>query len=200
VRAAWTCIVALVACAWRSQEPPPEIPPPPWVVGVRRDAGGFWHEQKARVLWQFGLRDRAVEAAKTALGLSPRSHRMLRIVALHAFDAGSDAEALVLLNAYLRGRPEAEAAGDDAMLMRLGYVHLRRGHYDQAAWVLAPLSYDDTVLAFSARKGLCAAYCGMRRLEDAETLCNRVQEEADRRGLPDPSIAYNLSQVLGGKP
>jgi Tfp pilus assembly protein PilF len=164
-------------------------------------------EQEALLLWETERKDDAIKVAEKVVQARPQAFSNQKIIG--EYYAGRDPErAAAAFEQYIARRPAELEAGDVLPRIRLGFAYLANadaavGESDDAkALQMYGKAVDqfEVVLRKFAKKanaqvnadnGLCAAYVGMEKWDQATTVCERVV--ADPRHI-DPSGAawYHL--------
>jgi tetratricopeptide (TPR) repeat protein len=172
-------------------------------------------EQEALMLWETGKRDEAIATAEKVVKLRPQSFTNQKIIGEYyaARDPGKTAAAF---EAYIAHRPPELESGDVLPRVQLGFAYLTnaRAVLGDGDEVHAEQLYTKAVEQFeyvsrklgkkpnaqvNADNGLCAAYTGLRKWDQATTVCERIVQtpkEIDTAG----SVWFNLATAyLGNK-
>jgi lipopolysaccharide biosynthesis regulator YciM len=164
-------------------------------------------EQEALILWQMSKRDEAIAVAEKVVAAKPTSFTNQNLIG--EYYAARDARRTVTAyEAYLANRPKELEGGDVLPRIRLGFAYLSTARLALAESdeKRAQEQYTHAVEQFEvvARKygkkpnaqtnadnGLCAAYTGLGRFDQATTVCERVvsnPKNVDATG----SVWFNL--------
>jgi Tfp pilus assembly protein PilF len=171
-------------------------------------------EQEALILWQVGDRPDAVEVAERVVGKKPGAFTNQQLIG--EFYAGKDADKTArAYEAYLANRPADLENNDVLPRIRLGFAYLAqaRGAIKDAKDADAKALYGkaagqlETVekkfgkrpnAQVNADNGLCAAYTGLGRHDQAITVCERIV--GDRRRIDaNGSVWFNLGTAYLAK-
>jgi lipopolysaccharide biosynthesis regulator YciM len=165
-------------------------------------------EQEALLLWESGKRDEAIAIAETVVKTRPQSFSNQQIIGEY-YAARDPAKTTAAFEAYLAHRPAELEGGDALPRLRLGFAYLAtaRSAIAESDDAHAQQLYSKAVEQFEyvARKlgkkpnatvnadnGLCAAYTGLGRWDQALTVCERIAQnptQIDSTG----SVYFNLA-------
>jgi Tfp pilus assembly protein PilF len=153
-------------------------------------------EQEALILWETGRRDEAIRIAERVVAARPQAFTNQQLIGeYHA--ARDPARTATALEAYLQHRPGELEAGDVLPRVRLGFAYLANARAaiadgdEPRARALFGKAADqfNTVqrkhgkrpnAQLNADNGLCAAYTGQGRFDEAVTVCERVTADPKR--------------------
>lgn len=167
-------------------------------------------EQEALMLWQAGEKDKAIEVAEKVVKAAPNTFSNQLLIG--EYYAGRDpVKTATAFEAYLANRP-AEREGQDVLpRVRLGFAYLSnarsvlgdgdedraKGLYTKAAdqfeYVQRKLGKKPNAMV-NAENGLCAAYAGLGRWDQAINVCERVIQDP-RRVDTTGSAWFNLGHA-----
>jgi tetratricopeptide (TPR) repeat protein len=171
-------------------------------------------EQEALILWQVGNKTDAVAVAEKVVEKKPGAFTNQNLIG--EFYAGKDADKTAkAYEAYLANRPNDLEQGDVLPRIRLGFAYLsqargaiKNNQGDDAAALYAKAAGQlETVekkfgkkanAAVNADNGLCAAYTGMRKHDQAITVCERIIQDP-RKIDPNGSVWFNLGTAYLAK-
>lgn len=163
-------------------------------------------EQEALILWETGKRDAAIEVAERAVKGKPDVFTNQKLIGEY-YASRDPVKTATAYEAYLASRPSELEAGDVLPRVRLGFAYLTSarvaiGSSDEprAQQLFAKaVEQFDTVqrkhgkrpnAQVNADNGLCAAYTGLGRFDQAVTVCERIRDA--RRIDPNGSVWFNL--------
>ncbi len=147
-------------------------------------------EQEALMLWESGARDHAIEIAEAVVKTRRQSYANQKIIG--EYYASRDPQKTVkAFEAYLAHRPVELETGDVLPRVQLGFAYLSsaRAVLGDGDEVRAEQLYVAAVEQFefvsrklgkkpnaqvNADNGLCAAYTGLRKWDQAVTVCERI--------------------------
>ncbi len=164
-------------------------------------------EQEALMLWETGSRDEAIKVAEKVVAARPQTFTNQKLIGEY-YAPRDPQKTVVAYEQYLAHRPNELEAGDVLPRIRLGFAYLSSarlalGESDdtkaQAFYGKAAEQFDTVQRKFgkkpnaqvNADNGLCAAYTGLGRFDQATTVCERVVEDpkhVDATG----SVWFNL--------
>lgn len=161
-------------------------------------------EQEALMLWETGRKDAAIGVAEKVVAVRPETFTNQKLIGewYASRDPGKTAAAY---EAYLAHRPKELEAGDVLPRVRLGFARLASARLAIAADddARARELFEQAVRQFetvqrtlgkrpnaqvNADNGLCAAYTGLARFDQAVTVCERVT--ADRQRVDATGAAW----------
>jgi hypothetical protein len=152
-------------------------------------------EQEALILWETDRRDDAIAIAEQVVAQRPQAFTNQKLIGEH-YAARDPAKTAAAFEAYLRERPRSLEGGDVLPRVQLGFAYLalaRSSLADDAAkarvlYVRAADQFevvqarhaDKPNAKTNAENGLCAAYTGLERFDEAVTVCERITREPKR--------------------
>lgn len=167
-------------------------------------------EQQALMLWQSDRKDDAIELAEKVVKARPSAFTNQQLIG--EYYASRDAQkTAAAFEAYLAHRP-AELEGVDVMpRIRLGFAYLTNARASvgdgdtaaaQALYTKAAGQFEHLArklgkkpnATVNAENGLCAAYAGLGRWDQAISICERIVENP-RRIDAQGSAWFNLSKA-----
>ncbi len=153
-------------------------------------------EQEAILMWEQGRKDDAIALAERVVATRPQSFSNQKLIG--EFYAMRDpAKTAAAYEAYLAHRPADLEPGDVLPRVRLGFAYLTSARVAIAASDAATAEqlYRNAVDQFetvqrrhgkrpnaqvNADNGLCAAYTGLGRFDQAVTVCERITADPKR--------------------
>lgn len=171
-------------------------------------------EQEALLLWELGEREKAVEVAEKVVASRPRAFTNQKLIGEYYAGKNSQKTASAY-EAYLANRPSDLEAGDVLPRVRLGFALIAnaREALAQSDPAKATSLYGKAAGQFeivqskhsrrpnaevNAANGLCAAYTGMGRYDQAIAICERITQDP-RRIDSNGSVWYNLATAYLAK-
>lgn len=165
-------------------------------------------EQEALILWETDRKDEAVKVAERVVAARPQAFTNQKLIGEY-YAARDPVKAAAALEAYLQHRPADLEAGDVLPRARLGFAYLANaraaiaeGDEPRAAALYARAAEQLNVVQrkhgkrpnaqVNADNGLCAAYTGLGRFDEAVTVCERVVLDS-KRVDPAGSAWFNLA-------
>jgi tetratricopeptide (TPR) repeat protein len=165
-------------------------------------------EQEALILWANGTRDQAIEIAERVVKARPQSFANQKIIGEY-YAQRDPVKTVAAYEAYLAHRPSELEGGDVLPRIQLGFAYLSNaravlGDGDEAhaeqLYTKAVEQFDYVARKLSkkpnaqvnADNGLCAAYTGLRKWDQAVTVCERIVQNpksVDTTG----SVWFNLA-------
>jgi tetratricopeptide (TPR) repeat protein len=147
-------------------------------------------EQEALMLWANGARDQAIEIAQNVVKARPQSFANQKIIGEY-YASRDPVKTAAALEQYLAHRPPELEGTDVLPRIQLGFAYLANARavlgdgdepraqqlYSKAA---EQFDYIQRKLAkkpnaqVNAENGLCAAYTGLRKWDQALTVCERI--------------------------
>lgn len=167
-------------------------------------------EQEALMLWQSDRKADAIRIAEQVVKARPQTFTNQQLIG--EYYAGRDAQkTATAFEAYLQHRPSEFEKNDVRPRIHLGFEYLRIGRsalgdgdearakqlYEKAAdqfEILRRKHGKKPEAALNAENGLCAAYVGLRKWDQAISMCERVPDEVRRRDASG-SVYYNLANA-----
>jgi Flp pilus assembly protein TadD len=164
-------------------------------------------EQEALILWETEKRDDAIKIAEKVVAAKPQAFSNQKLIG--EYYATRDAvKTVTAYEAYLANRPADLESGDVLPRIRLGFAYLAtarmaladgdeqraQGYYAKAAdqFDIVQRKHGKRPNAqTNADNGLCAAYTGMGRFDQAVTVCERVIGDPKRIDATG-SVWFNL--------
>ncbi len=165
-------------------------------------------EQEALILWETGHRDEAIKVAERVVVTKPETFTNQQLIGEY-YAARDPVRTAAAYEAYLANRPADLEQGDVVPRVRLGFAYLAsarlaiaradepRAHTlysraaDQFETVQRRLGKRPNAQT-NADNGLCAAYTGLGRFDQAVTVCERIIKDP-RRIDATGSVWFNLS-------
>ena len=165
-------------------------------------------EQEALILWETDRKDDAIKVAERVVAARPRSFTNQKLIGeYHA--AREPARTAAAYEAYLQYRPADLESGDVLPRVRLGFAYLASakaaiadGDEPRAKALFGKAAEQFNVVQrkhgkrpnaqVNADNGLCAAYTGQGRFDEAVTVCERVIGDPKRID-PTGSVWFNLA-------
>jgi lipopolysaccharide biosynthesis regulator YciM len=167
-------------------------------------------EQEALLLWETELREQAIAVAEKVVAARPQTFSNQKLVGEY-YAARDPVKTAAAFEQYLAHRPAELESGDVLPRIRLGFAYLANartatGAQDDAH---ARQLYGKAVDQFeiverkfgkrpnaqvNADNGLCAAYAGMGKWDQAATVCERIVADP-RRIDPTASAWYQLARA-----
>lgn len=164
-------------------------------------------EQEALLLWETDRKDEAIKVAEKVVSSRPQAFTNQKLIG-EFYASRSPARTVNAYEAYLQHRPGELEGGDVLPRIRLGFALLAtarstlndgdeqkaQGLYEKA------VSQFDTVnrkfgkkpnATVNAENGLCAAYTGLGRFDQAVTVCEKVIQDPKRVDASG-AVWYNL--------
>lgn len=171
-------------------------------------------EQEALLLWELGQRDRAVEVAEKVVAARPRAFTNQKLIGEY-YAGKSPGKTTVAYQAYLANRPSDLESSDVLPRVRLGFGYLAMAReaiatrepdnakdlYGKAAaqFEIVQSKHSRRPHAeVNAANGLCAAYTGLGRFDQAIAICERITQDP-RRIDSSGSVWYNLATAYLAK-
>lgn len=165
-------------------------------------------EQEALILWETDRRDDAIAVAERVVAARPQTFTNQKLIGEY-FSARDPVKTAAAYEAYLQSRPGDLESGDVLPRVRLGFAYLANartaiaGGDDGAAKALFGKAADqfNTVqrkhgkranAQVNADNGLCAAYTGQGRFDEAVTVCERASGDPKRIDATG-SVWFNLA-------
>ena len=153
-------------------------------------------EQEALLLWETGRREDAIAVAEKVVAARPQTFTNQKLIG--EWYASKDPQrTAAAYDAYLANRPGDLEAGDVLPRVRLGFAHLAAARLaiaereDERAQRLYARAVEQFEVVqrkhgkrpnaqVNADNGLCAAYTGLGRFDQAVTVCERVTDNTKR--------------------
>ncbi len=165
-------------------------------------------EQEALLLWESGKRDDAIKIADKVVVARPQAFSNQKIIGEY-YASRDPVKTAAAFEQYLAHRPAELEAGDVVPRLRLGFAYLANGRavlgdgddaHAQQLYQKAADQFDLVERKFgkkpnahvNADNGLCAAYAGLGRYDQAVTICERVIEN-QKHVDPSGSVWFNLA-------
>ncbi|HWO22028.1 MAG TPA: tetratricopeptide repeat protein [Kofleriaceae bacterium] len=165
-------------------------------------------EQEALILWETERKDDAIGVAERVVAARPQSFTNQKLIGEY-YATRDPARTALALEAYLQHRPGDLESGDVLPRVRLGFAYLAnaraaiaegdeakaRGLFGKAAeqFNIVQKKHGKRPNAqVNADNGLCAAYTGQGRFDEAVTVCERVTGDPKRID-PAGSGWFNLA-------
>ena len=171
-------------------------------------------EQEALMLWESDQRDKAIEVAEKVVKAKPSTFTNQEKIGEYYAQPGSHYDPVKTANAfeaYLANRPPELEGRDVLPRIRLGFAYLAnarsvlgdgdddraKGLYakaaDQFEYVARKLGKKPNAMV-NAENGMCAAYAGLGRWDQAINVCERVIQDP-RRVDTSGSAWFNLGRA-----
>ncbi len=153
-------------------------------------------EQEALILWETDRRVEAIAVAEQVVAARPETFTNQKLIGEH-YAARDPARTMAAYEAYLANRPPSLEAGDVLPRVRLGFAYIA-GARDSIAAASEPKArelFGKAATQFeivqqrhasrpnaklNADNGLCAAYTGLERFDEAVTVCERIIKDPKR--------------------
>jgi lipopolysaccharide biosynthesis regulator YciM len=165
-------------------------------------------EQEALILWETERKDDAIQVAERVVAARPQSFTNQKLIGEY-YAARDPARAAVALEAYLQYRPGDLESGDVLPRVRLGFAYLANaraaiadGDEAKASGLFGKAADQFNIVQrkhgkrpnaqVNSDNGLCAAYTGQGRFDEAVTVCERVTGDPKRID-PAGSGWFNLA-------
>lgn len=165
-------------------------------------------EQEALILWQKGRKDDAIKIAEKVVKARPQSFLNQQLIGDY-YAQRDPVKTANAFEAYLQYRPAEFEKGDVLPRIRLGFAYLSNarsvlgdGDEDRAKQYFTKAKDQFEVVQrkhgkqpnaqVNADNGLCAAFVGLRRWDQAISVCERVIQDP-RRIDSSGSVWYNLT-------
>jgi Flp pilus assembly protein TadD len=153
-------------------------------------------EQEALLLWETDHKEDAIKVAERVVASRPQAFTNQKLIGEY-YASRNPAKTAVAYEAYLASRPGDLDQGDVLPRIRLGFAHLATARVAIAAGddPKAQQLYTHAIEQFetvqrklgkkpnaqvNADNGLCAAYTGLGRFDQAVTVCERVLQDPKR--------------------
>ena len=147
-------------------------------------------EQEALMLWETGRREDAIATAERVVALNPAAFTNQKLIG-EWYATRDPKKTIAAYEAYLANRPSDLEQGDVLPRLQLGFAYLTAARdaivagNEQSAeeqFAKAAAQFETVQRRLSKRphalvnsdNGLCAAYTGMNRFDQAVTVCERV--------------------------
>ncbi len=165
-------------------------------------------EQEALILWETDRKDEAIKVAERVVAARPQAFTNQKLIGEH-YATRDPARTVAAFEAYLQHRPADLEAGDVLPRVRLGFAYLggaraaiADGNEARAKALFGKAADQFNVVQrkhgkrpnaqVNADNGLCAAYTGGGRFDEAVTVCERVIADP-RRIDATGSVWFNLA-------
>ena len=153
-------------------------------------------EQEALLLWATDHKDEAIKVAEKVVAAKPSTYSNQALLGEY-YASRSPAKTVTAYEAYLQSRPGELEGGDVLPRIRLGFALLAsaRSTLNEGDEQKASGLYEKAVAQFdtvnrkfgkkpnatvNAENGLCAAYTGLGRFDQAVTVCEKVIQDPKR--------------------
>jgi Flp pilus assembly protein TadD len=153
-------------------------------------------EQEALILWETDRRDEAIKIAERVVAARPQAFTNQQLIGEY-YAARDPVKTAAAFEAYLQHRPGDLEAGDVLPRVRLGFAYLANaraaladGDEPRAGALFGKAAEQLTIVQrkhgkrpnaqVNADNGLCAAYAGGGRFDEAVTVCERVTGDPKR--------------------
>jgi lipopolysaccharide biosynthesis regulator YciM len=167
-------------------------------------------EQEALLLWETDQKDKAIEVAEQVVKARPGAFTNQKLIGEY-YAQRDPVKTAAAFEGYLAGRPSELEGGDVLPRIRLGFAYLAnaRSNLGEGETARAEQNYNKSVEQFeyvirklgkkpnatvNAENGLCAAYAGLGRWDQAINVCERVIQQPKRIDTSG-SVWFNLSKA-----
>jgi tetratricopeptide (TPR) repeat protein len=168
-------------------------------------------EQEALMLWESDQKEKAIEVAERVIKTKPSSFTNQKLIGEY-YAQRDPVKTAAAFEAYLANRPPELEGADVLPRVRLGFAYIAnaravlgdgdddraKGLYTKAAeqfeFVQRKLGKKPNAMV-NAENGLCAAYAGLGRWDQAINVCERVTQDP-RRVDTAGSAWFNFSRAL----
>ena len=166
-------------------------------------------EQEALMLWATDDKAGAVAVAEQVVAKRPSAFSNQALIGTY-YASRDPVKTINAYEAYLQSRPRDQEAGDELPLVRLGISYLTRAQsslrdgdgkatiadYEKASerFELLQRRFAKGKYAANIDNGLCAAYTGLGKFDQAITVCERVTRDP-RRIDANGSVWFNLANA-----
>jgi Flp pilus assembly protein TadD len=167
-------------------------------------------EQEAVMLWETERKDQAVAVAERVVKARPSAFTNQKLIGDY-YAQRDPLRTAAAFEGYLAHRPAELEAGDVLPRIRLGFAYLANaravlGDGDEARaaqlYISAAQQFDHVArkhgkrpnAVVNAENGLCAAYTGLGRWDQAISVCERVVQQPKRIDASG-SVWFNLSKA-----
>jgi Flp pilus assembly protein TadD len=165
-------------------------------------------EQEALMLWEVDRKDDAIKVAERVVAGRPQSFTNQRLIGEY-YASREPAKTAAAYEAFLQHRPADLESGDVLPRVRLGFAYLANARAaiaendDAKAKALFGKAAEQFTIVqrkhgkrpnaqVNADNGLCAAYTGQGRFDEAVTVCERVSNDPKRIDATG-SVWFNLA-------
>ncbi len=166
-------------------------------------------EQEALLLWETDQKDKAIQVAEQVVRARPAAFTNHKLIGEY-YAQRDPVKTAAAFEGYLAGRPTELEGGDVLPRIRLGFAYLANARssladgdttraqtiylksVEQFEYVLRKLSKKPNATV-NAENGLCAAYAGLGRWDQAISICERVIRDPKRIDTSG-SVWFNLSR------
>ena len=167
-------------------------------------------EQEALLLWETDQKEKAIAVAEQVVKARPAAFTNKKLIGEY-YAQRDPVKTAAAFEGYLAGRPPELEGGDVLPRIRLGFAYLAnaRSSLGDGDGARAEQTYGKSVEQFeyvirklgkkpnatvNAENGLCAAYTGLGRWDQAISICERVIQQPKRID-PTGSVWFNLSKA-----
>jgi Flp pilus assembly protein TadD len=167
-------------------------------------------EQEALMLWETDRKDDAIKIAERVVAARPQAFTNQKIIGEY-YAARDPVKTAAALEGYLANRPSELEGGDVLPRVRLGFAYLANARSlladgdetrAQGLYQKAADQFDIVMRKFAkkpnaqvnAQNGLCAAYTGLARWDQAVTVCERIVQDPKRIDA-NGSVWFNLGSA-----
>ena len=165
-------------------------------------------EQEALILWEIDRKEEAIKVAETVVAARPQAFTNQKLIGEY-YASRDPVKTVAAYEHYLTNRPADLEAGDVLPRVRLGFAYLATARlaiadgddaraeqrFSKAAdqFELVQRKFGKKPNAqVNADNGLCAAYYGLGRYDQAVTVCERIIQNPKRIDAQG-SVWYNLA-------
>lgn len=167
-------------------------------------------EQEALMLWETDRKDDAVAVAEQVVKAKPAAFTNQKLIGDY-YATRDPMKTAVAFEGYLAHRPQELEGGDVLPRLRLGFAYLTNARsaladgddkVAKATYAKAAQQFEHVTrklgkkpnATVNAENGLCAAYTGLGRWDQAINVCEHVVQDP-RRIDPTASVWFNLSKA-----
>lgn len=164
-------------------------------------------EQEALLLWETDKKDEAIKVAEKVVSARPQTFTNQKLIG-EFYASRNPGRTVTAYEAYLQHRPGELEGGDVLPRVRLGFALLATARSTlndgdeqkaQGLYEKAVAQFDTVNRKFAkkpnatvnAENGLCAAYTGLGRFDQAVTVCEKVIQDPKRVDASG-AVWYNL--------
>jgi tetratricopeptide (TPR) repeat protein len=168
-------------------------------------------EQEALMLWALDKKPQAITVAEKVVAQKPKSFTNQNLIG-EFYSTKDPTKTVTAYEAYLNARPEELEASDVLPRIRLGFALLATARTNNddakasATFTKAAEQFDIVQKKHGKRphaqvnadSGLCAAYTGLGKYDQAITICERIISDAKRIDATG-AVWYNLGEAYLAK-
>jgi len=167
-------------------------------------------EQEALLLWESDQKEKAIEVAEKVVKAKPSAFTNQKLIGEY-YATRDSVKTAVAFEGYLASRPPELESGDVLPRVRLGFAYLTNARavlgdgdtkkaetiytkaVEQFDYVIRKLGKKPNA-TINAENGLCAAYTGLGRWDQAISVCEKVISDPKRIDTSG-SVWFNLSKA-----